>query len=127
LPLTQRAMRFYGKIGYHDYEGVALELDERERLVRDLGPHDALILKNHGLLTCGRSIPETFSLMYWLESACRAQVDAMAGDTKLNLPSEAAATKAAWQYAPGVRRTFGEMEWPAMLRQLDRDDTSYRT
>jgi ribulose-5-phosphate 4-epimerase/fuculose-1-phosphate aldolase len=127
LPLSQRAMRFFQKIGYHEYEGVALEADERARLARDLGPHDALILRNHGLLTCGRTIAETFNLMYWLESACRAQVDAMAARTELTLPSDEVAAKAAWQYAPGVRRTFGEMEWAAMLRQLDRDDPSYRT
>jgi ribulose-5-phosphate 4-epimerase/fuculose-1-phosphate aldolase len=127
LPLTQWAMRFYDKVGYHDYEGVALEEDEKSRLVRDLGPHDTLILRNHGLLACGRTVAETFNLMYWLEMACRAQVDAMAARAELTIPSAKSAAKAAYQFAPGVRRTYGEMEWGAMLRQLDREDPSYRS
>ena len=67
LPLTQKSMRFYNRIGYHDYEGVADDLDERTRIVASLGKHNALILRNHGLLTCGPSIPEAFNLIYQLE------------------------------------------------------------
>lgn len=126
LPITQHAMRFYGKIGYHDYEGVAIEEAEKARLAADLGTHDALILRNHGLLTCGRSIAEAFNLMYWLDMACREQVDAMAARTELIVPSDDVARLTARLYEPGVRRTFGEMEWDAMLRLLDRDDPSYR-
>ena len=127
LPLTQHALRFYGKIGYHDYEGVAIDVDEKARLVADLGSGDALILRNHGLLTCGRSIGEAFNLMYWLEMACRAQVDAMSSGAELIIPSAEVAARTANLYAPGVRRTFGEMEWAAMRRQLDREDPSYQT
>lgn len=127
LPLTQHAMRFFGKVSYHDYEGVAINPDEKARLIADLGENDALILRNHGLLTCGRSIGEAFNLMYWLEMACKSQVDAMAARTELIIPSDEVATRTAHLYAPGVRRTFGEMEWPAMRRQLDREDTSYQT
>lgn len=126
LPLTQTSMRFYECVGYHDYESVAIDRDERPRLVRDLGSNDALILRNHGLLTCGRTIAETFNLMYWLEMACKAQVDAMAARTELTMPSQEIGRKTANLYAPGTRRVFGELEWEAMLRQLDREDPSFR-
>ena len=72
-----------GHIGYHDYEGPAVDLDERERIVADLGPHDALIMRNHGLLTCGATIQQAFNTMYQLELSCRSQVDAMAARTEL--------------------------------------------
>ena len=70
LPLSQTAMRFVGHLGYHDYEGPAIDLDERARLVRDLGPHDAMVMRSHGLLTCGATIPQAFNTMYQLN--CRA-------------------------------------------------------
>ena len=83
LPLSQTSIRFVDHIGYHDYEGPAVDLDERERLVRDLGPHDALIMRNHGLLTCGATVQQAFNTMYQLELSCRSQVDAMAARTEL--------------------------------------------
>lgn len=126
LPLTQTAMRFHGRIGYHDYEGPALDLGEQARLVADLGDHDAMILRNHGLLACGPTIAEAFNLMYWLERACQAQVAAMSCGAELSLPSEEVARLTAHQYAPGTRRRFGLMEWPTMLRMLDQMDSSYR-
>ena len=126
LPLTQTAMRFYGRVSDHAYEGPAVDLAERERLVRDLGGNDVMMLKNHGLLVCGRSIAEAFNQLYWLEMACKAQVDAMAANTELDLPAPDVAEKTAHLFAPGVRRVYGEMEWEAMLRQLDREDGSYR-
>ena len=125
LPLTQTAMRFHG-IGRHPYEGVALRLEERERLVRDLGQRDSLILDNHGLLAVGASIAQAFNTMYWLEMACKAQVDAMHSGTPLLVPSDDIAADTHRLYQPGTRRPFGEMEWPAMLRYLDRRDPSYR-
>ena len=125
LPLSQTAMRF-NQIAYHDYESVALELDERARLVRDLGNLDAMILRNHGLLTVGASIAQTFNTMYWLEMACKSQVDAMAANTELVMPPKEVAEKTYTLYRPETRRPFGEMEWPAMLRQLDRRDPSYK-
>ena len=127
LPLTQTAMRFHGHVGYHDYEGPAVDLDERQRLVRDLGQNDVLILRNHGLLTCGRSVAEAFNILYWLEMACKAQVDALASRTELTRPADDVAARTAHLFAPGVRRTYGEMEWEAMLRELDRIDPSYKT
>jgi ribulose-5-phosphate 4-epimerase/fuculose-1-phosphate aldolase len=118
LPLTQTAIRFVGHIGYHEYEGPATELEERKRLVRDLGPHDAMILRSHGLLTCGATIPQAFNTMYQLEMSCRAQVAAMAARTELLFPSQDVLEKTAHLYQPGTRRPYGVLEWPAMLRLL---------
>jgi ribulose-5-phosphate 4-epimerase/fuculose-1-phosphate aldolase len=118
LPLTQTAIRFVGHIGYHAYEGPATELEERSRLVRDLGPHDAMVLRNHGLLTCGATIPQAFNTMYQLEMSCRAQVDAMAARTELLVPPDEVLQKTAHLYQPGTRRPYGVLEWPAMLRLL---------
>jgi ribulose-5-phosphate 4-epimerase/fuculose-1-phosphate aldolase len=126
LPLTQTAMRFKD-IAYHDYESVAIDLDEQARLVADLGSQTAMILRNHGVLTCGPSIAQAFNTLYWLENACKAQVDAMASNTKLRFPSQEVIDKTNHLYQPQVRRPFGEMEWPAMLRLMDRKDPSYKT
>lgn len=126
LPLTQHAMRFHGRIGYHDYEGPAVDTDERPRLVADLGLHDAMILRNHGLLTCGQTVEEAFNAMYWLEMACKVQADAMAANTALSLPTAEIARGAAHLYDRNVRRAWGILEWPAMLRLLDATDPSYR-
>jgi ribulose-5-phosphate 4-epimerase/fuculose-1-phosphate aldolase len=126
LPLNQTSMRFL-KIGYHDYEGVVLDLSEQESLCRDLGQNEALILRNHGLLTVGRSIGEAFNWMHRLEVSCRAQLAAMACNAPLN-PVSKEVQEATWQqYQPGTRRPYGQMEWPALLRLADRLDPSYRT
>jgi ribulose-5-phosphate 4-epimerase/fuculose-1-phosphate aldolase len=119
LPMTQTSMRFVGHLGYHDYEGPAIDLAERERLVRDLGPHDTLILRNHGLLTCGATIQQAFNTMYQLEMSCRAQVDAMAGGQDIVLPPQEVIDHTANLYQPGTRRPYGVLEWHAMLRLLD--------
>jgi ribulose-5-phosphate 4-epimerase/fuculose-1-phosphate aldolase len=118
LPLTQTSIRFVGHLGYHEYEGPATDLGERERLVRDLGPHDAMVLRSHGLLTCGPTIQQAFNTMYQLEMSCRAQVDAMAARTELVMPSAQILEKTAHLYQPGTRRPYGILEWPAMLRLL---------
>jgi ribulose-5-phosphate 4-epimerase/fuculose-1-phosphate aldolase len=119
LPLSQTSMRFVGHIGYHDYVGPAIDLAERERLVRDLGPHDAMIMRNHGLLACGATIQQAFNTMYQLEISCRAQVDAMAARTELTMPGENVLAHTAHLYQPGTRRPYGVLEWPAMLRRLE--------
>jgi ribulose-5-phosphate 4-epimerase/fuculose-1-phosphate aldolase len=125
LPLTQHAMRFWDRLAYHDYEGVALDMDEQTRLVRDLGPHSAMILRNHGLLTCGDTVREAWDLMYYLERACQAQVAAMAGGAPLTIPAPEVADRVARAFLrPG--RTAPEKDWPALLRMLDRIDPSYR-
>jgi ribulose-5-phosphate 4-epimerase/fuculose-1-phosphate aldolase len=112
-------MRFVDHLGYHGYEGPAIDLDERQRLAADLGPHNAMIFKNHGLLSCGPSVQEAFNTMYQLELSCRAQVDAMAGNTKLVIPDQAVLDKTANLYQPGTRRPYGVLEWPAMVRLLE--------
>jgi len=126
LPLTQTAMRFYGLLGYHDYVGPAVDLAERKSLVADLGPHNAMILRNHGLLACGPTVAEALNTIYWLERACQAQVDALAGGQAVTLPPAEVAEKTAHLYKPDVRRPWGVLEWPTMLRMLDRRDPSYR-
>ncbi len=125
LPITQTAMRFKD-IAYHDYESVAIDMDEQQRLVADLGTQDAMILRSHGLLVASPSIAEAFNAMYWLEMACRAQVDALAGNTKLIIPPQPVVEKTHHLYQPNVRRPFGIMEWPAMLRYLDRRNATYK-
>jgi ribulose-5-phosphate 4-epimerase/fuculose-1-phosphate aldolase len=127
LPLSQHAQFFYGRLGYHDYEGLALELDERQRLVRDLGPHPAMILRNHGLLVVGHDAPEAFSILHHLEKACQAQLAAQATGAAINFPDEAVSRKTAAQGFGSEGAPFGEVEWPAMLRRLDRIDPSYKT
>ena len=125
MPLTQTAMRFH-PVAYHDYQGVAIDLAERETLASDLGDAEAMILHNHGLLIASASIAQAFNAVYWFENACRAQVDAMACNTELKYPSQEVIDKTGHLYKPGTRRPYGEMEWPAMLRFLDRRDPSYK-
>jgi len=115
------------QVTYHDYEGVALEMDERERLARDLGPTSkAMILRNHGLLTLGESVREAFELMWYLDCACQIQVDALAGgiDNALLMPEHAAQTAAAQLQRPN--RPAQTKDWPALLRLLDRKGINYR-
>ena len=126
LPLSQHAMRFTDCIAYHDYEGVALDLPEQRRLVRDLGQRNAMILRNHGLLTCGASVAEAFDLIYYLEHACQAQVGAMAGGAPLSVPNPVVARKVARQFARPGRIAPGNA-WSALLRLLDRVDPSYKS
>ncbi|MDE8654605.1 class II aldolase/adducin family protein [Novosphingobium sp. H3SJ31-1] len=116
LPISQQALKFRGHIGYHDYEGIALDLGERERLVDDLGMHKAMILRNHGLLAAGRTIPEAFSTIYLLETACRIQIAAQSGGAELTIPSEEVCRHTADQY----NRDGGDLEhyeflWRSML------------
>jgi ribulose-5-phosphate 4-epimerase/fuculose-1-phosphate aldolase len=126
LPISQHAMRLTGHVGYHDYEGVALDLEERARLVVDIGNKMTLILHNHGLLTCGTSVREAFDYMYYLERACQIQIAALSGGGKLIIPTEEVAQKVANSFArPGYQEKKGE--WRALLRMLDRVDPSYKT
>jgi ribulose-5-phosphate 4-epimerase/fuculose-1-phosphate aldolase len=126
LPITQTGMRFL-KIGYHDYQGVVLDLAEKASLIQDLGAGEALILRNHGALTVGRTIGEAFNWMHRIELSCHAQLAAMACNTPLvKVPQPV--LESTWNnYQRGTRRPYGLMEWPALLRKLDRMDPSYRT
>jgi ribulose-5-phosphate 4-epimerase/fuculose-1-phosphate aldolase len=125
LPLTQHAMRFWNRIAYHDYEGIAIDIDERARLARDLGDHDAMILRNHGVLTLGATIRQAFELAYYLERACQAQIDAMAGGAPLSLPPPEVCERTARLFERPNRPALTR-DWPALLRLLDRADDSYR-
>jgi ribulose-5-phosphate 4-epimerase/fuculose-1-phosphate aldolase len=126
LPIAQTSMRF-SEIAYHDYEGVALRLDERERLVQSLGDREAMVLRNHGLLTVGATIPECFNNMFRLERACQLQVMTLSCNTKLQMAPEEVVKYTNEEMRAGKRRRWGLLEWPAMLRKLDRKDPSYRT
>lgn len=126
LPLSQTAMIFTGQIAFHDYEGIALDLSERERLVADLGEKNVMILRNHGTLTVGRDVPGAFTRMFFLERACQMQIAALsAGHDNLNWPSQAAIDTVEAQGKRGMDRA-GTLEWPALMRKLDRIDPSYR-
>jgi ribulose-5-phosphate 4-epimerase/fuculose-1-phosphate aldolase len=127
LPHTQTAM-IADDIAYHDYEGIATDLEERERLVADLGTKNAMILRNHGTLTIGRSVGEAFLRMYFLERACEAQVLMLsAGRDGLNEPPAGVREKVLAQSSgEGMTRLVETLAWPALLRKLDRSDPSYR-
>jgi ribulose-5-phosphate 4-epimerase/fuculose-1-phosphate aldolase len=125
LPISQFAMMFYNQVAYHDYEGVALDLDERERLVNDLGDKKVMILYNHGLLTAGKTIPEAFFLMYYLDRACEVQITAQSAGTNLVIPSESVCAHAAQQQDINGEN-LGELAWSALMRMLDHEDPSYR-
>ena len=114
-------------LAYHDYEGVALEDDEKPRLVRDLGAHRFLMLRNHGLLTVGRSVAEAFVAMYFFETACMIQVRAQAGGGPLRRIGQRIVDGAEPAVASSVTRgAGGGLAWPALLRRLDAVDPSYR-
>lgn len=130
LPLTQHAMAIYAHVAYHGYEGIATDMSERERLVRDLGDNNVLFLRNHGLLTVGRTIGETFVWMYRAERACRMQVAfQQTGAQAVEIPAEVQQVtidRNRKANSPEGHRPIGKLEWPALLRKLDRVDTSYR-
>lgn len=132
-PLSQKACVMLDFLGYHDYEGAALDEDERERLLRDLGPSGrVLILRNHGALTVGRSVGEAFGWMLRLETACKYQIDGQAGAVALHELSEATILHTRAQgrkmLGAGGFLEVGKLEWPALLRKLERErGASYRT
>jgi ribulose-5-phosphate 4-epimerase/fuculose-1-phosphate aldolase len=128
LPISQHALRTYGMLTYHDYEGIALDMDERTRITGDLGKSSkAMIMRNHGLLSLGATVCEAFELMYYLDCACQIQVDALAsGHVDVNLLGEQTAQKGFLQFE-GVGGSNLEKEWPALLRMLDRRGVNYRT
>jgi ribulose-5-phosphate 4-epimerase/fuculose-1-phosphate aldolase len=126
LPLDQHAMLITGDTAYHDYEGVALNLDERDRLVHDIGDKHVMILRNHGTLTLGKSCADAFLRMYYLERACSMQVAALGGGAKPNWPNQGVPEKTASQGRAGLDGMMGALAWPALLRKLDRTDPSYK-
>ncbi len=134
LPVNQMSMEFHGKVAYHDYEGIALDLDEQQRLVADLGDRPVMILRNHGLLTTGRSVAEAFLRMYYLEKACEIQLAAQSAG-QLILPPAAVCERTERQFnAPMQGLKQGELSdpdavalaWGASLRMLERVAPGYR-
>ena len=129
LPISQHSIAFSGRVAYHGYEGIALDLDERERLVADLGDKSVMILRNHGLLTAGISVEHAFQQLQSLERACNIQIAAQAGgNAELIFPPSEVVAKVEEQArrhaqgdGPGVAR-----HWDALIRQLERSDTGYR-
>jgi len=128
LPISQIALQFYGRLGIHDYEGIALDLDERQRIIRDLSGFCGVILRNHGLLTVGRTVAEAFSLMFYLNLACEVQVSALSMGAELVVPPEEVCRKVGKQ---NDQMAFDDgdlqLEWAAHLRMLNAMDPSYRT
>jgi ribulose-5-phosphate 4-epimerase/fuculose-1-phosphate aldolase len=129
LPLNQWSLQFTDRLAYHDYEGIALDLDERARLVADLGDQFVMVLRNHGMLTCGRSVAEAFKLMHNLERSCRAQLAIQAAGAEISQLSENVARKTAGQYASSYDKieVKGEpdSEWAAFKRMLERTDADF--
>jgi ribulose-5-phosphate 4-epimerase/fuculose-1-phosphate aldolase len=130
LPHSQTAMTVYEEVAYHDLEGFATDLGERERIVADLGQKKAMILRNHGTLTIGETVPEAFVRMYQLERACEIQVHALGavGRAGLNEPNQGVVSKVGEQARAAHDAGVSEkMAWPALLRKLDRIDPTFRT
>ena len=126
LPLTQTAMLIRDEIAYHDYEGVAVDLDERGRIIADLGDKGAMLLRNHGTLTVGDNVGEAFVRMYFLERACLAQILALsAGPDNLNNPPQGAPEVTAQQGRIGLKLAAGALAWPALLRKAHRLDPGF--
>jgi ribulose-5-phosphate 4-epimerase/fuculose-1-phosphate aldolase len=131
LPMTQHSLRFHNRLSYHDWEGVATNLDERERLVRDLGTNNNMILRNHGLLCGGRSVPEAWRALYALEKSCASQVQAMmiakATGREIILPSEAVRQGTSDKLESRHQKDVVSRDWPAQLEKLDREEPDYKT
>lgn len=126
LPLHQEAMLIRGQLAYHDYEGVALDHDERPRLIADLGDRNFMMLRSHGTLTCGASIATAFQRMYRLERACEMQVAALAGGRPVIIPNQSVQQITHEQGSNDPQPTADKYLWPAMLRKLDRLGSDYR-
>lgn len=127
MPLTQTAMLIREDIAYHDYEGVAVDLDERERIIADLGDKGILILRNHGTLTLGETVAEAFVRMYFLERACEAQVLALSAPERLNRPPQGAPEVTAQQGKMSLKMGANALAWPALLRKAYRLDPGFAT
>jgi ribulose-5-phosphate 4-epimerase/fuculose-1-phosphate aldolase len=126
LPLSQKSTFVLGSLAYHDYEGIALNEDEKPRLVRDLGDRHFLMLRNHGLITVGESIADAFFFMYLFEAACTIQIRAQAAGGKLIAVDPGILAGADTQFRRVLGGTGGALAWPALLRRLDRLDPGYR-
>jgi ribulose-5-phosphate 4-epimerase/fuculose-1-phosphate aldolase len=126
LPMSQHAMLVHDDVAYHDYEGVALDHDERPRLVKDLGQKNLMILRNHGTLAMGTTCADAFLRLYYLERSCTIQVRALAGGSKINPTNQGVEEKTANLGVKAFDGMMGDTAWPGLLRLLDRKDPSYR-
>lgn len=126
LPISQISLFPYASLGYHDYEGVALNDDEKPRLVADLGDNNALILRNHGLLTTGATVADAFLNMYALETACQTQIMAQSSGGALVMVPQPIVDGILAQAEVVTRGLMGQLAWPGLLRKLDRHDPSFR-
>ena len=123
-PGIQDAAIFHNRVSYHDWQGMSTEVEECESLAKSLGSNKVMILRNHGLLTCGQTIGEAFMLMYYLDRACKNQLDTLSTGQKLIKPSDNIMEYAAGQYED-PRFQLGKHEWPALLRLLDDKKSIY--
>ena len=123
-PIIQDAAMFHNRVSYHEWEGMSTNAEECERLSKSLGDNKVMILRNHGLLTCGESISETFILMYYLERACKNQLDTYSTGLELSKPSSNLLEYAAGQYEDPMFK-LGKHEWPALVRLLDEKKSIY--
>ncbi len=126
LPISQQATLPLASIAYHDYEGIAVDEEERQTLQRDLGDKMFYILRNHGLLVVGHSVADAFLSMYILETACQIQLAAQSGGSELIHVGQAIIDDTARTAAAATRGMGGNIAWPALLRRLDREDPSFR-
>jgi ribulose-5-phosphate 4-epimerase/fuculose-1-phosphate aldolase len=126
LPISQQALFALASLAYHDYEGLALDEDEKPRLMRDLGDKNSLILRNHGLLTVGRTAAEAFLSMFIIERACKIQILAQAGGGELSTVPETILKRVALQLDAVTAGQGAQLTWPGLIRKLDRLDPSYR-
>ena len=124
-PMIQDSAIFYNRISYHEWEGMSTDSEECDRLSKSLGENNVMILRNHGLLTCGESISEAFMLMYYLDRACKTQIDAESTGEELIIPSNNIMEYAAGQYED-PRFKLGKHEWPALIRLLDDKKSIYK-
>lgn len=126
LPISQPSIFVLNSLAYHDYEGLALNEDEKPRLVSDFGHHSFLMLRNHGLLTVGPTVADAFLNMYIFESACMVQVRAMAGGSPLRPIGDAIIDNAMKQASQATNAQYGALAWPALLRKLERENPGYQ-
>ena len=129
LPLTQMALAVIAQTGYHDYEGPAFDLGERDRLIKDLASNNVLILRNHGLLTVGKTVAEAFVWLFRAERACRFQLSfQQAGVSPQEIPKEVqdvSIERSKKAISASGHRPIGEFEWPALIRKLNRENPGY--
>ena len=124
-PIFQDAAIFHNRVSYHDWQGMSTEVEECKDIAKNLGNNKVMILRNHGLLTCGETIGEAFILMYYLDKACKNQLDTMSTGLETIVPSDNIMEYAAGQY-DDPRFRLGKHEWPALLRLLDEKKSIYK-